>query len=202
VSTSSIREQLIRQFQDKEFRDLFVAEHIYARLPLKIRALREQREWTQKQLGERAGMAQTWVSKLEDPNYGQLTIATLLKLASAFDVALSIDFITFSQILHEAVSLSPESFQVPSLENDQEFHQKEAASSRPPTTAAVTNEPVRTDAFQQSNNTVGKGNTLLPEGRPAHMPTVDFHEAAALPEKASRPLRRRSTTQYSLQRAS
>jgi hypothetical protein len=39
-------------------------------------------------------MAQTWVSKLEDPNYGKLTISTLLKVASAFDVGLQIELCT------------------------------------------------------------------------------------------------------------
>ena len=48
-------------------------------------------------------MAQTWVSKLEDPNYGKLTISTLLKVASAFDVGLQIDFVPYSKVLSDAV---------------------------------------------------------------------------------------------------
>ena len=118
MSINSSWNQLLGRFRDKEYRDLFVAEQIYSRLPLKIRSLREERQLTQKKLGEMATMKQTWVSKLEDPNYGKLTISTLLKVASALDVGLYIDFVPFSEVLNRTVRLSPESFSVPSCEND------------------------------------------------------------------------------------
>ena len=110
--------QLVNKLRDKEYRDLFVAEQIYSRLPLKMHILRELRGWTQKQFGEKAGMAQAWVSKLEDPNYGKLTLSTLLKVASAHDVALVVDFVPFSKLLRDTVTLSPESFKVPSFDED------------------------------------------------------------------------------------
>ncbi len=115
---TNLREQLLKKFEDKEYRDAFVAEQIYSRLPLKIRALREDRDLTQKGLGERAGMAQAWVSKLEDPDYGKLTIATLLKVASACDVGLHVDFVPFSYVLDSAANIGRESFSVPSYEHD------------------------------------------------------------------------------------
>lgn len=118
MSTHSVKEQLIEKFKDKEYRDLFVAEHLYAGLALKNRLLREQRKWTQKQLGEKAGMAQAWISRLEDPNYGKLTISTLLKLASVYDVGLEINFVPFSKILHAALSFSSKSFVVPSFDSE------------------------------------------------------------------------------------
>lgn len=118
MSTHSVREQLLEKFKDKEYRDLFVAEHLYAGLALKNRLLREQRKWTQKQLGEKAGMAQAWISRLEDPNYGKLTISTLLKLASVYDVGLEINFVSFSKILHDALSFDSKSFVVRGFDND------------------------------------------------------------------------------------
>ncbi len=71
MNMNSIRESLAAKFGKKEYRDAFVAEQIFSRLPLKIRRIREGQELTQKELGELSGMAQTWVSKLEDPNYGK-----------------------------------------------------------------------------------------------------------------------------------
>jgi transcriptional regulator with XRE-family HTH domain len=117
----SARDKLAEKFKNKEYRDAFVAEQIFSRLPLKIRTIREDQELTQKQLGYLADMAQTWVSKLEDPNYGKLTISTLLKLASAFDVALQIDFVPFSRILDGAVRIRSSSFSVPKFEEDNGF---------------------------------------------------------------------------------
>jgi transcriptional regulator with XRE-family HTH domain len=130
MSTDSDRREIYEKFKEsKEYRDAFVAEHIYSRLPLKIRELREQRGWSQKDLGEKVGMAQAWVSKLEDPSYGKYTIATLLRLASAFDVGLDIDFKLFSQILDKALTLTPESFEVVSFTDDPGFLRYQASTA-------------------------------------------------------------------------
>jgi hypothetical protein len=72
-------------------------------------------------------MAQTWVSKLEDPNYGKLTISTLLKVASAFDVGLQIDFVPYSKILWDAVCLTGAAFSVPKFGDDIGFTANNAA---------------------------------------------------------------------------
>lgn len=121
MNTISVRENLAEKFKAKEYRDAFVAEQIFSRLPLKIRNIREEQELTQRALGKLADMAQTWVSKLEDPSYGKLTIATLLKLASAFDVGLQIDFVPFSKVLDGAIRLRSASFCVPKFEKDRGF---------------------------------------------------------------------------------
>jgi len=118
VSMSLVRQNLAAKFTDKAYRDAFVAEQIFSRLPLKIRYLREEQGMTQRKLGEVAGMAQTWVSKLEDPNYGKLTISTLLKVASAFDVGLQIDFVPYSKVLSDAVYRTGGSFVVSKFADD------------------------------------------------------------------------------------
>jgi transcriptional regulator with XRE-family HTH domain len=118
---SLARQGIAAKFNDKAYRDAFVAEQIFSRLPMKIRCIREEQELTQKQLGDRAGMAQTWISKLEDPNYGKLTISTLLKIASAFDVGLQIDFVPFSRILGDSLRISADSFVVANFEHDAGF---------------------------------------------------------------------------------
>jgi transcriptional regulator with XRE-family HTH domain len=121
VSMTLVRQNLVAKFTDKAYRDAFVAEQVFSRLPLKIRSIREDQGMTQRQLGDVAGMAQTWVSKLEDPNYGKLTVATLLKVASALDVGLQIDFVPYSQVLNEAVYQTAEAFSVPKFADDSGF---------------------------------------------------------------------------------
>ena len=124
----SLRQQLLEKLKDKEYRDAFVAEQVYSLLPLKIRALREDRGLTQKEIGERAGMAQAWVSKLEDPNYGKLTIPTLLKIASVVDVGLHVDFVPFSKVIDGAMNLDRESFSVPSYGDDRGLSPRQMGS--------------------------------------------------------------------------
>lgn len=112
------REKLKERLKDKEYRDAFVSEHIDTGLPFQIKALREEREWSQEKLGNMAGMHQERISALEDPNYGKFTLRTLKKLASAFDVALMVVFVPFSKLLDWESDLSPEALRAVSFEED------------------------------------------------------------------------------------
>ena len=124
-STSSVRRDLVENFKNKHYRDLFVAEQISSGLPLKIRKLREAKFPSQKTFAQGLGKHQSWVSQLENPNYGKLTLTTLLEVASTLDVALEVDFVPFSRIIERSSHLSPEWFTVPSFEEEVEALEKE-----------------------------------------------------------------------------
>jgi len=119
---------LQKKLKNKEYRDSFAAEYIYSRIPLKIRAMRERRHLSQQELGRLAGVRQEWVCKLEDPNYGRLTLATLLKIAAAFDVGLNVDFVPFSQVLDRSTHLSSQDFDVASFNEENLTAPLEAAA--------------------------------------------------------------------------
>ncbi len=76
------KEKLISKLKNKEYRDAYIAELITTGIPFQIKALREQRNLTQKQLGDQIKMAQESISRLEDPNYGKLNLKTLKRLSS------------------------------------------------------------------------------------------------------------------------
>lgn len=116
--TISARHELLQSFRDPEYRRLFVEERLRASVALQIRALRHQHVMTQAELGDAIGMAQTWVSKLEDPEYGKMTVATLLRLAGAFDADLEIKFRPFSKTLDSLPTQGPEYFYVPTFEEE------------------------------------------------------------------------------------
>lgn len=112
-------EQLLRSWMDREYRVEFTRERVRSSIALQIRALREQRnQMTQAQLGEAIGMAQTWISKLEDPEYGKMSVATLLRLAEAFDTDLEIKFRPYSRSLDELTKQDTNYFIVPSFEEE------------------------------------------------------------------------------------
>ena len=110
-----------KAMKDKEYRDYFVEEHIRTGVPFQIRALREKAGWKQKELGNRANMKQERISVLEDPDYSKFTISTLLKLASAFDVGLTVRFVPFSKVLMEEINLS-ETLAPATYNEDQYLH--------------------------------------------------------------------------------
>lgn len=119
MSTNSTRrQQVAMSLRDKEYRDAFVSEHIDNAVAFQVRAMREARQWSQKDLGRRAGMAQERVSVLEDPDYGRMSLSTLKRLASALDVALVVRFAPFSELVDWAVDVSPEALAVPDFEHD------------------------------------------------------------------------------------
>jgi hypothetical protein len=106
--------------ESKAYRDAYVLEHIKNGIAFQIRTLREDRDWTQGKLGELAKKPRNVISRLEDPNYGKFTLATLLEVASAFDVGLMVKFVPFSRLVREYDDVSPEALSAkPAFSNEE-----------------------------------------------------------------------------------
>lgn len=112
------QEQLVGLLEDKQLRGHFTGAQVYQLLAAQIRHLREKHHWTQAELGSRARMKQTQVSRAENPDYRGTGISTLGKLAEAFDVALIVRFAPFSELAGWLSSLSPHSFEPASYEEE------------------------------------------------------------------------------------
>ena len=78
------------------------------------------RNMNQKELAEKAATSQSAVARLEDPDYGRVSLTTLLKLAAAFDVALVVKFTTFDKYIDEYADLSPSALSVSSYEEEKQ----------------------------------------------------------------------------------
>src|SRR5262245_19601476 len=104
---------LVSELQNKEFRDAYLADQVRNYIAFQIRALREQatREWSQTELANRAGTTQSVISRLEDPDYGKLSLQTLIDLAEAFDVALLVQFVEWPDWLTRLANVSPSALQ-------------------------------------------------------------------------------------------
>jgi len=114
----STRVQKIAKLRNKEYRDAFIGSQISIGLPFQIRALREQRGWKQSQLAEKTGMLQPRISAMESPGGAKFTLETLRRLASAFDVALMVKFVPFSDLLRWSEEFNPDRFTIASFEED------------------------------------------------------------------------------------
>lgn len=110
----------VEKLQEKAYRDAYVEAHVKVGIPHQIRALREQeeRKWSQAELGRRSGKPANVISRLEDPESGGNTIRTCLEMASAFDVALVVKFVSYSRFLQEFEDVSPKALEVPSFASD------------------------------------------------------------------------------------
>ncbi len=117
-SISTTVRGLWKKMTNKEYRDSYVAGHISNTVASQILMLREARGWTQKELADKTGMGQSRISALEDPNYENIQVGTLKRLASAFDVGLTVRFVPFSEIVTWTADLSSEKLLVPDFTND------------------------------------------------------------------------------------
>jgi len=93
------KQTLLEKLTDKSYRDAFISDEIDIGLPMKLRAMREAREWNQGYVAERTETKQPRFSLMEKPGYGKYSLSTLKKLASLFDVGLIVSFVPYSEMI-------------------------------------------------------------------------------------------------------
>ncbi|MFZ2445468.1 MAG: helix-turn-helix transcriptional regulator [Syntrophobacteraceae bacterium] len=110
--------RLFNKLKNKKYRAAYAAGHTKTIVPFQIRTLREQRGWSQTKLAQLAKTTQAAISRLEDPDYGNISISTLLKLAACFDNALLVKFVPFSKFLSEYADKSAEALTSKTFEEE------------------------------------------------------------------------------------
>lgn len=96
----------LRRFLSKDYRDGYLATHVRTGIALQIRALREKGELSQDDFATLTGKKQSTISRLEDTDYGRVSIQTLLDIASATGVALLVRFVDYPQFLRVTSDMS------------------------------------------------------------------------------------------------
>jgi transcriptional regulator with XRE-family HTH domain len=136
----------------KDYRDAYVAAHISNTVAAQIVTLREREGWTQKQLAQRSDMNQSRISALEDPNYENYEIATLKRVASAFDVGLTVRFCAYSDVVSWAVNPDPERLMIPTFKTDRApvvMPDEEGTQSAWPWSLSLQQMPATSEALMQ-----------------------------------------------------
>lgn len=96
-----------KKWCDLEYRHAYMDAAVEQGVAWQIKINREYRNLTQKQLARDIGSKQPCISRAEDPSYGRHNLETLTKIAHAFDCALQVKFIPYSQLAKESNDLSP-----------------------------------------------------------------------------------------------
>jgi transcriptional regulator with XRE-family HTH domain len=102
---SELVKTLTNEFANKAYAHAYMDEFYDMALSAQIKALREQRGWTQEELAQQAGMKQERVSTLESGDYSAWTMSTLRKLAKAFDITVKASFEPFSKGILDVINL-------------------------------------------------------------------------------------------------
>lgn len=119
--SSNERRQLLEQLQSKEFRDALVEADITNGILFQLQAMLEERGWNQDELADRASTSQPVVSKYMR-GYENFSVKTLKRLASAFDVSLTVHFERFSELLNRNLSLDETYLKIPSFSEDDDIY--------------------------------------------------------------------------------
>jgi hypothetical protein len=88
---------LVHNFRERDYRHAYVAAQLRGFLSDQLRALRG--EMSQKAFGALLGKPQSVVSRLEDQDYGRLSLQTLLDVAERLDIAIIVRFVDFGMFL-------------------------------------------------------------------------------------------------------
>jgi transcriptional regulator with XRE-family HTH domain len=116
-----ITARLLDKFHDFVYRHTYIDEFVDAYIATQIKVLREQRDWNQTVLAEKAGLHQSQIVTYEDVNNASWTLRTLKKLAKAFDLVLVVRFESFGKVLPEIGHLERERLIRESFSDDPVF---------------------------------------------------------------------------------
>ena len=105
----------------KQYRESFVAAQVKQAIPFQIRRLMKVQELSQQKLAEQSGLTQGAVSRAANPNYGNLSLNTLVRIASGFDVAFVGRFVPFSELGRWLDHLHDDSTAVPNFEAENRY---------------------------------------------------------------------------------
>ncbi len=113
------RARVVQELRDQEDRTDYAIEFGDSSIALQIKALRLKRGWTQTELGERAGgMKQSRISDMENVDYSSWSVATLRRLAKAFDLPLDVSFESWGKFADDVMGLSRSALERPSFDED------------------------------------------------------------------------------------
>jgi len=101
---------LLEPFLDRGYRDSYLEGYVKGSIAIQIRALREKLGLSQARFARKMGMTQSVISRLENAEYGSVTVSTLLKVAKENKVGLSIRFTDYLNVVH--ADLSPSALKV------------------------------------------------------------------------------------------
>ncbi len=104
------------KFANREYRNAYVEARLRETIASQIYFIRESRKLTQSELADLAGTKQPAISRIEKGE-ASLSIKSLEAIARAFDVALAVRFVPFSEVAEEVVDGRIEAY-VPPFDDD------------------------------------------------------------------------------------
>jgi transcriptional regulator with XRE-family HTH domain len=110
---SVISKRFADELAEKNMREAYLSAQTRTKLTNQIRAIRNQRGWSQGEFAKKLGKPQSNVSRIENREYGSFTLSTLFTLANTFDCGLIVEFVPYDDFLRRTHDLSLSHLEVP-----------------------------------------------------------------------------------------
>lgn len=143
-----------------EARTEFIESQISQQIAAQIRSMRRSENLSQPQLAQKIGTSQNQIHRLEQARTSKPKLSTLKRLAAAFDVALVVRFVPFTQYAawvsgtpYVDKGLSTAALYVPSYEKEKE----KATVLRTPTIPATASDSVIPDLLREMDISPNEG---------------------------------------------
>ena len=127
---SAIRKRLLKRFRNRDYRHSYMESFLDSLIATQIRALRERENWSQTELAEKVRTTQPAISRLERADHSAWSLKTLRSLARAFDMALSVRFVSFGDAIDEIEGFRFDRLIRPSFRDDPMFSSSADAEAR------------------------------------------------------------------------
>jgi|SRR5271156_3003953 len=89
---SPIKTNLSQKLKDKGYRERFFRGRVQDEIAFQLKAARKKRGRKQSALAQLSGMKQSAISRLEQSSYSKWNFKTLLRIASALDLRIRVNF--------------------------------------------------------------------------------------------------------------
>lgn len=183
--TMSFRKQWAK-LKEKVYRHRLVESDAKRSIPLQMRVLLKSQGITQEGLAARAGLTQGAISRALNPNYGNLSINTIVRIAAGLDVAFIGRFVPFSELVRNHEELSEEVLaDVPTFEEeDAVFEKPQEAAVQHPLYGCVV---LRTDGaiLVQGTSIAGIGSPTLSLETAMNIKSMDIFQVSKMKDEAN-----------------
>ena len=109
-------------WEDVEYRQATLEAELEQGIAWQVRINREERGLTQLALSKAMKTGQSAISKLENPEGGDVQLSTLIKAAHAFDCALLVQFVSYAAFRTATADVRPDRLLACSFESDKNQH--------------------------------------------------------------------------------
>lgn len=143
------------KLRDPAYRHALATSQFKRFVPFQISALRKQKPWSQQQLADSAGLTQGVISRAEDPDNGNLTVNTILRIANGLDRVFVGLFMSYAEFEQWRRKLSEDTVVL-------DFEQEDARFKRDAVSAPEENAAKKyLEALLVGSMTSGKAKTVL-----------------------------------------